>query len=544
MEELSYEKITMRKKNRSLFMFIISLSLSGLLIYFLYYIFTPHIKFPDNFREPYIPIPKQYCVNDSYLLPVWNQFDRGTCWSFASIYMLESSYKHQGILNGYLNNSEYVAFSQEGLAKYMVKKCLSDPTTEVCKKSPRRHNKSNSGSIEDFLSFYEYYSDMKSSILPIAGCPYQQLPENELQCPDFDKHVSTNPIEFDIEDPELAIGIQKVKELIVKVQRPVTFSIPLPVTRYWYECNDKNPKVMESKMCQESLYRCQHDPSKFCSFMDYQLSKPNTAEMITHNSDSISYGVGHAMVMVGYNDNLIEPLPVNITRKPPSKGGFILRNSWGARGHSLEYLMGKISHDQEMIICPNPGDVMTWIPVSHSCISSQGIGSQCSKDIKRFLGNSVFVGGTELTCKNSTHCKEGDKYYLLRNGNYPSPVIEFSPLNVPLARVIHVPDMTIELIETIPFEHLYYAFTPSLNVTNNNEHCGYVGLMYDSVDALLEQLGPVTPSWRAITFKVTFTKSSYERSKSWKNYSLVKQSTSVFKPISSKSPVSLHYSDL
>ena len=516
-------------------MSIVFLSLISLLIYYLYYLFTPHILYPLNYREPYLPVPKKYIVNNSYILPVWNQFDRGTCWAFAVTYLLESQYKHQGIQFGYLKDNQYVAFSQEGLTKFMVDKCLQDPLPKTCLTSARRHNKSSSGSVEDFINFYHEFSDLKKSILPYTACPYYEEEIKERHCPNFNNYIDQNPIEFEFLNGELAVGNSKVKELLFKVKTPISFSIPLPVTRYWFKCNE-NKIINNTEMCIEKLYPCKNEINTYCSFLDYQLSKPNTAEMITHNSKSISYGVGHAMVLIGYNDNFIEPLPINLTQKPPSKGIFILRNSWGSRGHSLEYLMGQISHEQELMICPNFDDVMNWIPITYECFLQTNDGKKCSLDIKRQIGKNLLIGGTELICKNNTHCKEGDSYYLLRNQFYEIPNIQFSSQDVPLATLINSNSKEIEIFNSIPFEHLYYAVKPKIQI-NNSIHCGYIGLTYDSLDHLNEILGPNTPIWRAISYQFKFKKQSYQNSGYWKNYELINSSTYEFSTIKINDPL-------
>ena len=500
--------------------------------YFIYFIFTNHIaEIPSDYRIPYVPPPSSYVVNDSFLLPVWNQHDRGTCWGFATVYMLESHYKHQGIKKGFLKDNEYTAFSEEGMMKWMVEKCSVKNPDKFCRSSYRRYNKTDGGSVEEFLNFYKNYDDFRKIVMPLESCPNQIKGEDQMICPDYSEKLKKTPIEFTLSGGELAVGIDKVKELIYKYKEPVTFSIGMPVSRYWYEC-DKNHIIANTSMCKDHIYPCKHNHSKYCSFLDYQISKPNTAEMITHTTQNIFYGVGHAMVLVGYNDNLVEPLPINISRKKQSKGVFILRNSWGARGHSLEYLSGKISHAQELQICPNPDDISIWTPVSQRCLKqNRGNGRKCSSDISRKLGGKYFTGGTELKCINETHnCVLGRSYYLLRNGNLKEPIIEYLDTGTPVATVIDSVTYQPLRIDTLPFEHLYYAFEVVNPPSNSAEHCGYLGYSYDTVAEIVQGVGLYTPQWRAIHFNVEFKDSSYARSNSkGKDYSDLIKSTSTHK---------------
>ena len=534
MEDITYETIVKNKKKKVYFMLAVIILLIGFIAYFFYFIFSNKIEYPTNYRTPYIPPPSSFVVNSSYLLPVWNQFDRGTCWGFANVYMLESHYKHQGIKSGYLKDDEYTAFSQEGVMKWMVNKCTEPHLSKLCRNSYRKNNKTDGGSVEEFINFYKEYPQFSKIVMPYTSCPYQEKGEDQMICPDYENQLKETPIEYKLTGGELAVGIDKVKDLLYKYKEPLAFSIGMPVSRYWYEC-DKNHIITNSSMCRNKIYPCKHDKTKYCSFLDYQISKPNTAEMITHTTKNVFYGVGHAMVLVGYNDNLIEALPVNITQRKPTTGVFILRNSWGARGHSIEYLSGKISHAQELQICPNPDDIGIWTPVTQKClIDNNGDGRKCSTDISRNLGGKTYKGGTKLICKNETHCQLGRSYYLLRNYPLKEPVIEFLDTGTPVATVLDSVTHEKLRIETLPFEHLYYAFNVENPPKNSAEHCGYLGYSYDTVAEIVQGGGLNTPQWRVTQYRPVFTDSSYARSNTkGKNYQQLLNSTkthSIFTP--------------
>ncbi|EAY14748.1 hypothetical protein TVAG_038560 [Trichomonas vaginalis G3] len=532
MEDITYETIVSRKKNRKYIFILIALILSCFIGYLLYFLFSKKIQIPVNYKDPYLPPPRKFMVNSSYLLPAWNQFDRGTCWAFSSIYLLESQYKHNGIMKGFLNDTEYVGFSQDALAKWMVDKCKKYTKAVPCLSGLRRRGHADGGSIEEFITFYEYFDDFKTSVLPISACPYNELPKDEMKCPKYDKAMASNPIKFKLSGGELGIGIDRIKDLLYKYRYPLSFSFPMPVSRYYFEC-DQNPIIKNTSICTEHLLECPHDNTKYCSFLDYQISKPNTAEMITHYTDNLVYGVGHAMVLVGYNDDLEEPLMLNITRRKPTKGAFILRNSWGSRGHSIEYLYGLISHEQEQMICPNPDDVSKWTPVTKSCLEKTGDGTKCSTDITRHLGGRTFTGGSLLKCINKTHCSEGEYYYLLRNGNSKSPVIKFLDSGVPCVYIINARTQEVKLVDTIPIEHLYYAMRLVDPPSNSENHCGYVGYSYNSISTIEQGLSVRTPTWRVFQVKADFEDSSYDKSGASGDYSFVRSSTkshSIFKP--------------
>ncbi|KAG9413929.1 hypothetical protein AC1031_013131 [Aphanomyces cochlioides] len=59
-------------------------------------------------------LPSKFAVQ--YVTPRQDQAHRGTCWDFATISLLEWSYRANGVRNGWLKDDEYVAFSEQCMA--------------------------------------------------------------------------------------------------------------------------------------------------------------------------------------------------------------------------------------------------------------------------------------------------------------------------------------------------------------------------------------------------------------------------------------------
>jgi hypothetical protein len=72
-------------------------------------------------RLPVSALPSKFGVQ--YVTPRQDQAHRGTCWDFATIGLLEQSYRENGVRNGWLEPEEYVAFSEQAYGVEIMKLC-------------------------------------------------------------------------------------------------------------------------------------------------------------------------------------------------------------------------------------------------------------------------------------------------------------------------------------------------------------------------------------------------------------------------------------
>jgi hypothetical protein len=58
-----------------------------------------------------------------FVTPREDQAMRGTCWDFATIAMLEQSYRAQGVANGWLQPDQFVALSEQAYGVAVLEQC-------------------------------------------------------------------------------------------------------------------------------------------------------------------------------------------------------------------------------------------------------------------------------------------------------------------------------------------------------------------------------------------------------------------------------------
>lgn len=439
-----------------------------------------------HFYQPGRLIPARYNVDESLFSPVRCQSVRGTCWIFQIIGVMEAQYKVQALAKGYLKSDEYVKFSEEALGKLMVQKCQEHPDAQVCFGSPRAENTSTAGSFAEFRSFVETWPDLKRAIIPESCCPYQGDPDQEMKCPEwFDTCRKNNPVEFEFVKLYRQSNIRDVKQRLYETGFPTALSLQMPMQRYWFPCS--LDFIKDSEGCKKQMFKCTGRPDEYCSPLDFKLYKPSDTEFTFENTGTLIPGTAHAMLLVGYNDDFVVKRPVNNSRFRPSVGGFVVKNSWGERGHSAEYLMGNITEDQESVICPNKDDVFRWVPATLDCIKSTGDPSKCSTSVRLQRGKRQVTHADTLVCVNATHCPVGNKYVLIgEREDRVLPTMKWSSEGVPLATVYNLDTKTEVLLETLPLQHMYYAFQLEDAPECSKDRCGYTFFSYQTISDELQ----------------------------------------------------------
>ena len=465
----------------------------------------------------YIPPPSKYVISDEWSLPPWDDKGRLNSSVFSILSILEASYRKQGIDSGYLDKQQYVRFSPDYFVAFFDKKC-KDSNFEICK---------NAGSFTflDYVKLLNHFSDSYKSLVPLEACPYS---EKAVDC--FNSITETvledNPLVFKINSAKYGTTIDRIKEMFYEKQGPIAFSLPMPILRYWYGCDFSN-EISSTEWCQRG--------TASAAPVDYKWSDTRRNGEI-HISTEIAIDKAREMVLVGYDDNYVEELECNITGEPAIRGAFILQNSIGSSGYSLEYFAGEISSGNEAALCPNIDDPMNWVPLDINCAAAYGAAG--------ILDGSCPV--TKLECIDETGkvCDPQFEYYVIAEPYSRVPVIQYNLTGVNVPVIAYSDGSNISYPETFrhyPYEMLNKAFRAKINAKNDQNHCGHMIVSYKLIDELMKLSGPQTDSIGAISIDVKWSPESFAKyKKRGSSYSLTKKSTSSF----TRNRFATHYVDL
>ena len=509
-------------------------------------------KFYDALPESLIP--DSFAVDEIYRNPATNQAQRGTCWAWSTLYLLETQYRAQGIKQGYLKPDEYVKFSMQAFGAFLGNWCRAHPDTKECHYGNflKPQPSTDDGQVEGLPIYYEDVENLSKSIVPDAVCPYIETgsPSTDFKCDNLEDALKANPISFKIKSFETAYDTRHIKQLLYTKQRPLGIGIPLGSIAYYVSCDDPNFANLEQ--CTKKSFLCPDSQTedKYCAkLLFYGYTSDGTFVSIGKAIRQNSIG-GHAMNVVGYNDNWRYNNRFTTDNSVQnSKGCFILHNSWGSGGHSIEYLMGRRTVENEMTQCPNVLGPESWIPATIDCITQNNKDvTKCSNDIERVRGKGFANHADLLNCSHVfagaatdfPTCQFNHSYVLKRkaddtidtyelpNGLHSTGFITWSEED-PTPKEVR--------IETVPYWALNRYLKPvdAAKYPNNDQECGFYALPYQMVENMRRRAYDLFDNFKVSDIEIEFDEHSYARSpESWKydtkylNASTYKQHDTVF----------------
>ncbi|ELP87932.1 hypothetical protein EIN_275190 [Entamoeba invadens IP1] len=495
------------------------------------------------------PLPKQWSVPIESLTPVKNQFARGTCWAHAVIGFVESDYRANGIRNGLLDPDEVVQFSEQAYMSLLVTYCSKHRDIPLCRYGGMLENSTNNFTPD---SFFYLRNVTNGFILPETICPYEHFSGvNESLCTPSDKqtleeHVKRNPLSFSIKDIVTVYSVNDVKNIMLKTLSPMTYGLNTLFNTILLPCNSFNPQINTTE-CQKCLTPC---AGGCCTKVSSSMY--HNDGLIDISEGSVRRG-GHSMLVVGWNDefpvernlHLNDPIfqcdwakiDVNHNSSHPpqnnsknnntatiknviekrvkrwTKGGLILKNSYGTKGHTLGFYLQNHSLLNEDTICPLSIHPSRWYPLDVNCIKEGRSFMNCSNGKLRKIGNSkIFYGATILKCKEGISRDEAKNLGFEECGtNDPKTRYALSAqwYNVTFKRAIPKTlamgdgfllylakwengkiNTTIQETRTLltSWDFVTQLFEMDTNVTNS-EHCGYYFQPYDTIEYLASEFG-------------------------------------------------------
>ncbi|OHS93545.1 hypothetical protein TRFO_11763 [Tritrichomonas foetus] len=502
-----------------------------------------------------VTLPTRYNVPDRYLLPPSDQASRGVCWAFATIFLLESQYRANGIEKGFLNSTEYVTFSKQAYAKYLFDKCLNNKDVSPCMHGGFGLEKrtTDDHKIDSIIYFLRGFPELANAIFPESLCEYKTTPDGEDICDpiepaNIEKTIKENPIEFSIKSFEAATNIQGAKRLLLEKQRPIGLGTPIPDYMFYAPCDSSNYSEWDD--CKQKTTKCPAGfTSEYCHAVMVDSRIRDGTFVYLNDFSRVVYAGGHAVNIVGYNDDWVHKARV-VSEKSMSelKGGFIIHNSWRAPGHSVEYLMGRMSEENEAVICPNHLSPMNWIPASYDClVQNNGDYTKCGTEFQRVRGKGLTNQTDLLKCINTKYCDSNRNYVL---GQINSKVYA-EPLFNGLDRVqiiswpkdsTSVDNIKVDYIDYLPFWALKLIFEPVNVVENDPIQCGYWMYPYETTNIVNRKTWSLIDTFHVIDIEFEFPDSSYAANKiEGKSYKLIEESTHNFTRTEFDGPLPYQY---
>lgn len=486
---------------------------------------------------PYSLLPKSFIVDKKWINPATNQGSRGTCWAFATLYLLESHYRAQGVDQGFLRENEYVRFSVQAFTTLLKEFCEANRDSAVCKYGGMglANISSEDNEIEQFPDFLKAVSNLNISIVPESVCPYNLSanPTNEFDCPLLKDYLDKNPIRFTFKNLTTVYDTGAIKHLLLQKKRALGISATLGNIRYQGRCDNSQFENLDP--CTKYYVECSQYPDEKCYYVEFD-ARANGIFFPVDRAVKMTELGGHAMNILGYNDEYI----INSRFNAPeivraSKGAFILHNSWREDGHSIAYLMGQRTLENEQTLCPNHRNVDTWIPATLECVKMSNL--KCSSDIKRVRGKSLTNGADLLKCIDSTGlvCNKSEtniNYILGRVDD--SEEVDAYPLENGIWNVAVIminnsdyANANLTRIERAPMWFFSKAFTPVNVVENDPNECGYWVFPYAVVENMKRRSWDFFDNFKVSDFDLEFETSSYIRSPDSEKYntSYLQQST-------------------
>ncbi|EGZ18711.1 hypothetical protein PHYSODRAFT_458565, partial [Phytophthora sojae] len=388
--------------------------------------------------------PSKFAVD--FVTPLKTQDERGTCWDFATVAVLENSYRQQGIARGWLQPDEFLALSEQAYGAEVIRLCAGPPGSpqQVACLIPGNEIWKNSTDGGDVSELMYLMNGLKDSIFPDSICPYIPDPGNDSVCPGLTiESRKTNPLSLTIKKMDTYYDAVSVKHALAKEKRAMAISTAMPYITHYYPCIGQ---LAGEERCNPASTECTLCPPELA--MTTCCVPINGGENYNMNSEFITSHVmtpegGHAMTLVGYNDLF--------RTKQGFTGGFILKNSWfdgihpalgptHARGsHSLKYWLQEITEWEEASMCPNSYDPENWyqcgntaevidarrhgngdpgmnipLPIRRSSTIGGGVESCLSEETQLYA--RVNLQPLHLRCTDPSFCVVSDDYtYFVRN---------------------------------------------------------------------------------------------------------------------------------
>ncbi|KAE9287088.1 hypothetical protein PF008_g26510, partial [Phytophthora fragariae] len=181
--------------------------------------------------------PTKFAVD--YVTPLKTQDERGTCWDFATVGVLENSYRQQGIAHGWLEEDEYMAISEQAYGAEVLRLCAGPPDSplQVACLIPGNGIWKNSTEGGDATLLMYLMNGLKDNIYPHSICPYYPDDGNDTVCAALTPEKrKTNPLSLTLKRMDTLMDEMSIKRAMLKHHQAMSLTTATPYTTHYYPC--------------------------------------------------------------------------------------------------------------------------------------------------------------------------------------------------------------------------------------------------------------------------------------------------------------------
>jgi len=481
---------------------------------------------PNDLATTGVGLPHKFAIE--HVTPVQFQWQRGTCWDFTIIALLEHSYRLNGIRKGWLQPDTYVKFSQQALGAQLMRFCRNGHS-KFCMSPGDDLWKGNTTEGAEVELLY-YVEELGNMALPHSVCPYTKEGGNDGVCDGMDEARKVNPVQFKVKHMKTFYDRIKIKEHLSKHGLAMGISATLVGSHFYLPCMKEftSKPGMYQRACKGdgSCVQCPADHAYHSLECCAKIERPGYNMEGEFFSRDPSIDGGHAMTIVGYND---------IFRTTTGDvGGWIVKNSWWdgkssdtttwqhARGsHSMAYFMLESSDTDERAVCPNSYNPRNWYP----CAGQNGVTSDgkkkgpapshysfehmvsiCTNDVTKLVAqNQRRV--LQLTCQNPDYCDtDGSQLYLINSTYLAGGLDRMCFLQQSFDKSLKDFCLPPLLVDDVAM-----FITPADHEVKENDRdlCGFYFFPYKLLESTTSMIGASTYDIQG--FDIDWSPSSYDR---------------------------------
>ncbi|EQC31798.1 hypothetical protein SDRG_10587 [Saprolegnia diclina VS20] len=299
--------------------------------------------------------PSKYAVR--HVTPRKDQSQRGTCWDFATIGVLEQSYRAHGLAHGWLEEDEYVSFSEQAYGIAVMELCAGPPSSpqQVACRVAGDSMWKNSTEGGEVGELYYLQHGLANAVFPYAICPYIKTGGNDSTCPGLTSdRRHDNPLKFKVRSMDTWYDDMTIKARLFEQKKAMALSTPVTYVTHYYPCIGEFASDPHCTLDHCTLCPSEMSATSCCVPLKGGRNRNMEGEFFSHRGMTIEGG--HAMLLVGYNDAFMT--------RDGFTGGFVVKNSWldgpTQGSHSLNYWMQEHSDWEERVVCPNSYNPFNW----------------------------------------------------------------------------------------------------------------------------------------------------------------------------------------